>query len=87
MQQILTKKDIDQKIIRLGHQVLENCFEEPEIFIGGICGNGFKIAEELKKIICISISIIWHKMNFSTKKAIVYVLILPYLNVTLTMLH
>jgi pyrimidine operon attenuation protein/uracil phosphoribosyltransferase len=51
MQQILTKKDIDQKIIRLGHQVLENCFEEPEIFIGGICGNGFKIAEELKKII------------------------------------
>jgi pyrimidine operon attenuation protein/uracil phosphoribosyltransferase len=51
MQHILTKKDIDQKIIRLGHQVLENCFEEPVIFIGGICGNGIKIAKRLKDII------------------------------------
>jgi pyrimidine operon attenuation protein/uracil phosphoribosyltransferase len=51
MQQILSNKDIQQKIIRLGHQVLENCFEEPIIYIGGICGNGIKIAHELKKII------------------------------------
>ena len=51
MQHILTHKDIQQKITRLGHQVLENCFEEPEIFIGGICGNGIKIAQELHSII------------------------------------
>ena len=51
MQHILTHKDIQQKITRLGHQVLENCFEEPEIFIGGICGNGIKIAQELRSII------------------------------------
>lgn len=51
MQHILTHKDIRQKITRLGHQLLENCFEEPTIFIGGICGNGIKLAEELRSII------------------------------------
>lgn len=51
MQQILSKKDIDQKIIRLGYQVLENCFEEREIYLGGICGNGLKMAERIKEII------------------------------------
>lgn len=51
MQQILTHKEIDQKINRLGHQVLENCFEEPTIFIGGISGNGIKLANALKEII------------------------------------
>jgi pyrimidine operon attenuation protein/uracil phosphoribosyltransferase len=51
MQQILSHQEIQQKITRLGHQILENCFSEPKIFLGGICGNGFKLAEELKKII------------------------------------
>ena len=41
-------KEIEQKITRLGHQVLENCFEEPVIYIGGICGNGLKLAKQLK---------------------------------------
>ncbi len=51
MQQILSRQEIEQKIMRLGHQVLENCFEEPTIFIGGICGNGIKLAKSLKEII------------------------------------
>jgi len=51
MQRILSQQEIDQKITRLGHQVLENCFEEPVIFIGGICGNGILLAERLKTII------------------------------------
>jgi pyrimidine operon attenuation protein/uracil phosphoribosyltransferase len=51
MQRILSQQEIDQKITRLGHQVLENCFEEPLIFIGGICGNGLLLAERLKTII------------------------------------
>lgn len=51
MNNILNHKEIQQKIMRLGHQVLENCFEEPQIYIGGICGNGIKLAQDLKKII------------------------------------
>ena len=50
MNNILNHKEIQQKITRLGHQVLENCFEEPVIYIGGICGNGLKLAKQLKAI-------------------------------------
>jgi len=50
MNNILNHKEIEQKITRLGHQVLENCFEEPVIYIGGICGNGLKLAKQLKAI-------------------------------------
>ena len=31
MQIILDHKQIQQKITRLGHQILENCFEEKQI--------------------------------------------------------
>ena len=51
MNNILDHLDIDRKITRLAHEVLENSFEEPALYIGGICGNGILIAEELKKII------------------------------------
>jgi pyrimidine operon attenuation protein/uracil phosphoribosyltransferase len=51
MNNILDHLDIDRKITRLAHEVLENSFEEPTLFIGGICGNGILIAEELMKII------------------------------------
>lgn len=51
MQTILNQKEIDQKIMRLAHQIIENTFEEPKLFIGGICGNGILIANELKAII------------------------------------
>lgn len=51
MQEILTPLEIEQKIHRLAHQLLENCFEEKEIFIGGIHGNGFILAKRLKGIL------------------------------------
>jgi pyrimidine operon attenuation protein/uracil phosphoribosyltransferase len=51
MQEILSNTEIDQKINRLGHQLLENCFEEKEIFIGGIIGNGAELARRLTNII------------------------------------
>jgi len=51
MQIILDHKQIQQKITRLGHQILENCFEENQIFIGGISGNGFILAQNLSEII------------------------------------
>lgn len=50
MHTILSHKEIEQKITRLGHQLIENCFEEPVVFLGGICGNGIRLAREIQKI-------------------------------------
>ncbi|MBL1279045.1 MAG: phosphoribosyltransferase [Fluviicola sp.] len=51
MQEILSTIQIEQKINRLAHQLLENCFEEKEIFIGGIVGNGVVLANRIAKVI------------------------------------
>jgi pyrimidine operon attenuation protein/uracil phosphoribosyltransferase len=51
MQVILNHHQIHQKITRLGHELLENCFEEKEVFIGGIQGNGLDLAKMLGDII------------------------------------
>jgi pyrimidine operon attenuation protein/uracil phosphoribosyltransferase len=51
MQSILSHLQVDQKITRLAHQIIENCHNEQEIFLGGICGNGILLAEKLKTII------------------------------------
>lgn len=51
MQTILNNKEITQKINRLAHQIIENTFEEPVLFLGGISGNGIQIAQAFKKII------------------------------------
>ena len=46
MQVILNHQQIEQKITRLGHQILENTFEEKTLFIGGITGNGSILAKK-----------------------------------------
>lgn len=51
MNNILNHLEIEQKINRLAHELLENCFEEEEIFIAGISGNGSVLAEKLKLIL------------------------------------
>ena len=51
MQCILNHKQIEQKITRLAHQLIENCCNEKEIFIGGISGNGSILANKLLNII------------------------------------
>lgn len=51
MQEILNNEQIEQKINRLAHQLIENSFEEEMVFIGGIHGNGFHLAERIQKII------------------------------------
>ena len=51
MEVILNHQQIQQKITRLGHQIIENCPDESTIFIGGIAGNGFYLAKELSEII------------------------------------
>lgn len=49
-QEILSHIQIEQKINRLAHQLIENTFELDTIYIGGIVGNGYILAEKLKKI-------------------------------------
>ena len=53
MQEILSNQEIEQKINRLAHQIIENCFEEKMIHIGGIKGNGALLSRKLSKIISI----------------------------------
>jgi pyrimidine operon attenuation protein/uracil phosphoribosyltransferase len=62
MQVILSQLEIDQKITRLAHQIIENTFEQETLFIGGICGNGIQLAEKIKEII----------VKHSTQKIIVF---------------
>lgn len=51
MQSILSHLQVEQKITRLAHQIIENCSNENEILLGGICGNGIVLAEKMKAII------------------------------------
>jgi pyrimidine operon attenuation protein/uracil phosphoribosyltransferase len=51
MQIILSQQEIDQKITRLAHQIIENTFEQETLFMGGISGNGIQIAQKIKAII------------------------------------
>ncbi len=51
MQEILSSREIQQKIERIAHQLIENTFEEKQIFIGGIHGNGSILANLLVQII------------------------------------
>lgn len=50
MQEILSSREIKQKTERLAHQLIENTFEEPKVFIGGIEGNGIILANSLAEI-------------------------------------
>lgn len=68
MQEILTPLQIDQKIQRLAHQLLENCFEEKEIFIGGIQGNGYLLATYLKEILTNSSDLEIHLFEIKINK-------------------
>ena len=51
MQVILKHSEIEQKITRLAYQILENSTHQNQIFIGGIQGNGFLLAQKLKAVI------------------------------------
>lgn len=51
MQVVLTKIQIDQKIMRLAHQILENASDEKTIYLAGICGNGIRIAHKISAIL------------------------------------
>ena len=49
--QILSAKQIHQKLNRIAWQIFESNYQEPNIIIAGISGNGFVIAQRLASII------------------------------------
>ena len=51
MQTILNQQQIDQKIVRLGHQLIEAAFDQEVIYLGGIVGNGYVLAQLLAQVI------------------------------------
>ncbi|MFM6964428.1 MAG: phosphoribosyltransferase family protein [Sphingomonadales bacterium] len=51
MQTILSQQQIQQKIVRLGHQLIETAFDQKEIYLGGIVGNGYLLAQQLANVI------------------------------------
>lgn len=51
MQEILNNLQIEQKVNRLAHQLLENIYGLEKVFIVGIEGNGSVLANELAAIV------------------------------------
>lgn len=51
MQQILDQRQVEQKINRLAHQIIENTYSEDKVVIIGINGNGMTLANMLHSII------------------------------------
>ncbi|MFK8037834.1 MAG: phosphoribosyltransferase family protein [Crocinitomicaceae bacterium] len=45
--EILNQSQINQMIERIAFQIYENFFEERQLFVGGIAGNGYEFAERL----------------------------------------
>jgi len=48
---VLNKRQIEQKTRRIAHQILENTFEESELYIAGISGNGVPFATKIVEIV------------------------------------
>ena len=48
MNQILNKQDIARKLTRIAYQILENNYEENELFLLGIVETGLVVAERIK---------------------------------------
>ena len=44
---VLNQLQIKQKIERIAFEIYENTFEEQEVFVAGISGNGFLLAERI----------------------------------------
>lgn len=51
MKLVLNQHQIEQKIMRLAHEIVENTYGIPELFIGGITGNGETFAQQICEII------------------------------------
>lgn len=59
---VLNEKQINQKLDRIAYEIVENNFDDENIYLVGIKGNGFEIAKELGKRLE---NIGQHKVNVS----------------------
>lgn len=50
-EEILNALQIQQKLNRIAYQIYESNFDEKEIILVGIVGNGYKVAEQLASIL------------------------------------
>ena len=48
---VLNARQIQQKINRIAYEILENNYESPKLFLVGIKGNGYKLAQQLTEIL------------------------------------
>lgn len=48
---ILTSRQIEQKLMRMAHEIHENYYKEKEINLVGIVGHGSKVAERLAELL------------------------------------
>ncbi len=48
---ILSAKQVEQKIQRIAHQILEKNYDENEIVLVGIANRGYSIAEKINKVL------------------------------------
>jgi len=48
---VLNKRQIEQKIDRLAHEIYENNFEEDEIIVAGIAARGYILAQRIAKVL------------------------------------
>ncbi len=48
---ILNAIEIEQKINRIAHQIQENNFEEKKVFVVGIMGRGYQVAQRIVKVL------------------------------------
>lgn len=68
MQLVLNQQQLEQKIKRLGHEIIENLYPISEVYIGGISGNGDWIANELGLVIQQNSSIKTHVFTIELDK-------------------
>lgn len=48
---VLNARQIEQKINRIAYEILENNYQSPILFLVGIKGNGFLLAQQLSEIL------------------------------------
>lgn len=48
---VLNSRQIEQKINRIAYEILENNYESDSLFLVGIKGNGYELAQRLQKIL------------------------------------
>jgi pyrimidine operon attenuation protein/uracil phosphoribosyltransferase len=69
MNKILDQEQINQKITRIAHEIIENTTEFQELIICGIKGNGVIIAEKISEIIRVNSDLLIQNFEIEVNKS------------------